>query len=297
MSSLIVFTLLHPLVDCASASLLWLTAEGWSSFFVYAFCAFALQLPLGFVLDTFPRWTRPAFGVGVGLVALACLTGVFLLPGLVMVGVCCLGNALFHLSAGKLVLDRTDGRSGPIGLFISTGALGLFAASHFVVDNSSAMVAPVAFALLAGGAMACRFVDFSVARQGCWRPRWGLPLAAVAGLFALVAWRGWVALSACSASDAFAVLLAGAVVTWAGKVVGGYLAECVGLAIVVAVSVCGSLLLCLGVGTASVAGWLAIVFLAQLATGPVLTLVYRCVNRSSGVAFGINCLGLFAGSL
>ena len=43
--------------------------------------------------------------------------------------------------------------------------------------------------------------------------------------------------------------------------------------------------------------WLALLFVAQLATGPVLSLMYDKSGGASGTAFGLNCLGLFTGSL
>ena len=43
--------------------------------------------------------------------------------------------------------------------------------------------------------------------------------------------------------------------------------------------------------------WLALLFVAQLATGPVLSLMYDKSGRASGTAFGLNCLALFTGSL
>lgn len=91
--------------------------------------------------------------------------------------------------------------------------------------------------------------------------------------------------------------LAGAAVTWAGKAAGGYLGDRCGRWLVTAVSVVGSLALCFACRPEQVVVWLVLLFVAQLATGPVLSLMYDKSGRASGIAFGLNCLGLFTGSL
>ena len=53
----------------------------------------------------------------------------------------------------------------------------------------------------------------------------------------------------------------------------------------------------LGVWRSWAALWLVLLFIAQLATGPVLSLMYDATERRAGTAFGLNCLGLFTGSL
>ena len=95
---------------------------------------------------------------------------------------------------------------------------------------------------------------------------------------------------------AVSLLLIGALVSLAGQVTGGYLSERIGWRTVVGASLVGSLLLYLGVGLEAPIAWFAILFLAQAATGPVLSLIYRCTDRASGTSFGLNCLGLFVGT-
>lgn len=50
-----------------------------------------------------------------------------------------------------------------------------------------------------------------------------------------------------------------------------------------------------GVGIGTLAVWMGVMFLAQLATGPVLSLLHGRLGGSSGSSFGLNCLGLFMG--
>ena len=99
----------------------------WQRAMAYNAIAFALQFPLGVALDACPRLTRHGFLFGTCLVAATAILASLGLSGWCVLAAACFGNALFHLAAGKWVLEAKGGRSGPIGLFISTGALGLMA--------------------------------------------------------------------------------------------------------------------------------------------------------------------------
>ena len=221
----------------------------------------------------------------------------------------CVGNALFHLSAGKTVLDAHKGKGGPIGLFISTGALGLFAGMKLAGGYGLwcslgfgailAAVGAVAVGRWRGRAEARPSPNsFSSLSSQVSRPPLSFVLI-LAALFALVAWRSWAGLLAGGMTNAAGLgfALAGAAVTWAGKAAGGCLGDRFGRWIVTVVSVVGSLSLCFLCRPEQAALWLALLFVAQLATGPVLSLMHDKSGGASGTAFGLNCLGLFTGSL
>ena len=283
----------------------------WSRILVYNAVAFALQLPMGVVFDMRPGLVRMGFLVGTSLVCAATLAAAFGAGGWGVLVAVCLGNAIFHLTAGKHVLEAHGGRSGPIGLFISTGALGLLA-GQLGVEHAAAASLPTFAALLA----ACVVV---AGRDVGWRTSTGetpvvpvvgrgvldaphtpvVPVLILAGLFVLVAWRSWAGLEATrlTATEGLSLVLAGAAVTWGGKAVGGYLAERLGRWTVTAASVCGSAALAFACSPQNAFAWLALLFVAQLATGPVLSLVYDRLAGKGGTAFGLNCLGLFSGSL
>lgn len=176
---LALFTIAHPLVDACSLSVLIAGGMSWQRVVAYNAMAFALQLPMGLIADERPGWVRGGFFLGTGMAVAAAVAAAFGAHGWGVLAVACVGNALFHLTAGKEILDTRGGRGGPIGLFISTGALGLLV--------------------------------------------------------------GRIGMERCAAA--------------------------------------------------------ALLFVAQLATGPVLSLLYDRTGRRGGMAFGLNCLGLFAGSL
>ena len=311
------FTILHPLVDACSVTVLVVGGLSWQRVLAYNALAFALQFPLGVALDARPRIVKGTFVAslaltlaGVGLCACDGAAGVRALPlEIAALVLACVGNALFHLSAGKTVLDVHEGKGGPIGLFISTGALGLFAGMKLAGGYGLCCCLGFGAALVVAGAVAvgrwrgraeaCPSPNsFSSLSSRVSRPHLSFVLV-LAALFALVAWRSWAGLLAGGMTNAAGLgfALAGAAVTWAGKAAGGYLGDRYGRWIVTAVSVVGSLSLCFLCRPEQAALWLVLLFVAQLATGPVLSLMYDKSGKASGTSFGLNGLALFTGSL
>jgi FSR family fosmidomycin resistance protein-like MFS transporter len=305
---LALFTIAHPLVDACSLSVLIAGGMSWQRVIAYNAMAFALQLPMGLVADARPGLVRGGFCLGVALTAGAALAAALGAGGRGLLAAACVGNALFHLMAGKDVLDTHDGHGGPVGLFISTGALGLLAGRIGMEHCASAALPAFAFSLAIVGVMAAmrwrrRTRGSASLPVGADATETSHPavfeLAVLLGLFVLVAWRSWAGLAAgrISAGQGMALLLVGAAVTWCGKALGGYLAGWFGRWRVTAASVCGSAALAFLCPPENVVAWMALLFVAQLATGPVLSLLYDRTGRCGGMAFGLNCLGLFAGSL
>ena len=113
----------HFWVDFACALLVLGRLEGGgdavTALLLYNCFAFAVQMPVGLLADTLGGTGRLA-AMGCGLTALA-----WGLPGLLPAAVCAgLGNACFHVGGGLYTLNGS-GRCGPLGLFVSPGALGI----------------------------------------------------------------------------------------------------------------------------------------------------------------------------
>ena len=272
---LLLFTIIHPLVDACSVSVLVAGGMTLERVIAYNAMAFALQLPLGVVMDKWPCLNRGCFFIGTGLVFAAAVAVVFGSGGWGALAAACTGNALFHLTAGKHVLETRNGRAGPIGLFISTGALGLMAGQIWAARAATACLSIFSVALAVCVVLAAVKVwekdggHVSVSEQNA-DPASALPVLVLAGLFILIAWRSWAGLFANerSAGACAFMMLAGAAVTFAGKVVGGYLAERVGRWNVMVFSVAGSAALAFLCEPSWGAAWLMLLFVAQLATGP-----------------------------
>lgn len=135
------YTVLHLLVDgvCALAMFgRFLPREGGYFYILwYNFCAFALQMPFGLLLDRMSERIEernkrqrgsigqrdPAFLTAAAGVVCA-IVGVLVHP--VLLGI---GNALFHVGGGVGTIreDRVKNRRGTdLGVFVAPGALGLY---------------------------------------------------------------------------------------------------------------------------------------------------------------------------
>jgi len=135
----VLYSLLHMLIDgvCAIAMFGWfcLGEQGYLNILLYNFCAFALQMPLGVILDLLnvgkltERGTDKKTGKDIPLCYAAVGTGLTLFGAFTHPVILGLGNALFHLGGGVDVIreDQRRGKRGKnLGVFVAPGALGLF---------------------------------------------------------------------------------------------------------------------------------------------------------------------------
>lgn len=95
---------------------------------IYNFCAFALQMPLGLLVDRFGKQIKVA-GAGAFLTAVALALQPPPTVGVILAG---LGNALFHVGGGVYVLKGCENKCTPLGEFVAPGAVGLLLGGYFV---------------------------------------------------------------------------------------------------------------------------------------------------------------------
>ena len=134
------FALCHFVVDfacvstmlCAVSRVLGESGQGSMevvalSILLYDIVAFTLQLPIGIALDQLDKNSYAALlsyalvgaGVVLSLVPIALLEW----PAILLLAI---GNALFHSAGGLSVLNISQKHAGPSGIFIATGAVGVF---------------------------------------------------------------------------------------------------------------------------------------------------------------------------
>ena len=97
------------------------------SILLYDIVAFTLQLPIGIALDQLDKnfyaallsYALVGAGVILSLVPIALLEW----PAILLLAI---GNALFHSAGGLSVLNISQKHAGPSGIFIATGAIGVF---------------------------------------------------------------------------------------------------------------------------------------------------------------------------
>lgn len=128
-----IYSLVHLVVDLACAvlvkKLVTPNTENELVLFIavvlYNFFAFAIQFPIGIMADKINKNGIVAL-VGCMMVAFAYLFSNFALIPCIIAG---LGNAMYHIGSGIDVLNISDKKASLSGIYISTGALGIFLGS------------------------------------------------------------------------------------------------------------------------------------------------------------------------
>lgn len=126
------YSVMHLLVDgvCALAmfGVYCASDKGYFYLLLYNFCAFALQMPFGLLLDFLTAGRREGqphlASITAGAGVLCTLAGALTHPAVLGIG-----NALFHVGGGLGTIreDDTKGwRGAGLGVFVAPGALGLF---------------------------------------------------------------------------------------------------------------------------------------------------------------------------
>ena len=224
----------HALVDLACAALFFSTlSDGnlWLGMVLYNACAFLCQLPMGILADALNR-NLPFAAIGCLLVALGfCLRSVPLLA-VIVAG---LGNGAFHVGGGIEVLNGSETKAGPLGVFVSPGAIGLYFGRVFSAFFLSVPLLLPAVLLLAGGALLLCGRDSLKngsrnAPLSLETPKYGGLLLSL--LFLVVALRSFMGTTAAFSAGTY---LSGLPPVWAGfvpvlclalgKAAGGFLAD------------------------------------------------------------------------
>ncbi|MBI5610037.1 MAG: hypothetical protein HY902_14275, partial [Deltaproteobacteria bacterium] len=269
----------------------------------YDLLAFGLQLPLGYAVDRLGA-LRGALVAGLALSAL----GLGLVPysaagTMVVAGV---GNALFHLGAGALVLVGARGRAAPTGVFVAPGALGL--GLGMALGRAADLPTWPLFLVLAAAIVAAGRVrnprpqqplNFNDQKVGAFlsSERAALWWTVLGLVFASVMVRSFVGFASARGCPKSLVLLAGIPLAgFLGKTLGGLVSDRVGW---VETSVGALVLSAPMIALAGYTPWGLLPGLVIFqATMPVtLTAAYLLMPRYPATAFGLPCLGLVLGAL
>lgn len=297
----IIYAAMHFVVDfiCAWSMFIFFRegSGGYENLLIYNFCAFALQMPLGTLLDLLRaggadrlRGLLPKLWAILG--AVLTLIGAMIHPALLG-----LGNALFHVGGGMDVIaeDFEKNHGGRnLGVFVAPGAIGLFLGTSLGKGEGTLT------ALLAGAVVltVLALVLLAGKRNHCYT----LPEKDAGGLllglccFAVVILRSLVGMSVTfswKTGMLFGWLAVTAVAL--GKMAGGFVAARFGFGR----TICGSLILaaaCFLLGEIPAFG-LAALFFFNMSMPVTLYLLARQLPRMPGFSFGLLTFGLFLGFL
>ena len=300
-----VYGLIHALVDAACVAAVVRASRGsylgdLSTFWTvagYDLLAFGLEFPLGLVVDRL-HLTRFSMIIGTAMAAVVLAPGP--IPALATMIVAGVGNGLFHLGAGGLVLRSAGGRAAPAGVFVAPGALGL-GLGMWMGRTGRGSTFPI-YVALAFAVIALITLDRPAAAergtpsQGKEQPAIFPWLVLLMLLLVSVAVRSFVGFGACfQCPGGLAVAIGLPVAAFLGKLLGGMMADRLGWLR----ASTGALLLSLPLIAFS-GGSLVLalpgVLLFQSTMAVTLVAVYGLMPRWPATAFGLPCLALVAGS-
>ena len=288
------FACFFVLKGCFSASTSGLTLG--VGFLLYNLIAFALQAPLGYAVDKIRVRPFVLTVTGSLLVAVGVLLQVA--PWAAVV-VCASGNALFHLGGGIDSLANARGRYTRPGVFISFGALGVVAGTWTGSQQWLPAWTVVVIVLCCVGLQL--LVRESVPHQTSAVFRLApapvtrgdiailllmlvIVVRALGGLLVDTPWKTGVTLTTVAAACVFA-----------GKFVGGMLADRFGARNIVVVSLAVSAPL-LTIWSGNVVAACMGLFCFNIMTSVTLVAIASRLPDNPGFAFGLTTLALFIGA-
>lgn len=255
--------------------------------------AFALQSPLGLVLD---RWQRPRLAVCISLLMLAVsAVGFSYLPvaAVILAGI---ANAFFHVGGGTISFQYSPGRAAIPGIFVAPGDIGLVAGVLLGTYGVLHPMVTVPFVLaLAVITYLIPMPEVNYERSG--QAENGYLEAVVLLIILCIAIRSLIGSVMVFPWKAdMHLLLALSVAIAVGKAAGGVLADRLGW---LRVPVTGLLVSApfLAFGANSPALAISGMLLFQMTMPVTLIALYKVLPGRPGFAFGLTCLALMIGLL
>ena len=311
------FALCHFVVDfacvstmlCAVSRVLGESGQGSMevvalSILLYDIVAFTLQLPIGIALDQLDKNSYAALlsyalvgaGVILSLVPIALLEW----PAILLLAI---GNALFHSAGGLSVLNISQKHAGPSGIFIATGAIGVF------LGTQSAQMErlQIAFSLLVL-LFLCALITLVVQKVN--KKYWNVhnvsfdiselsfnTLLAIALLSFVVALRSYVGMVMAFPWKSEMLLLVLSILgVFAGKALGGVVADRIGFRTTAIFSLIVAATLFVPSWEIPVMGLLG-VFFFNFTMSITLASLANILPNAKGTAFGLASFSLAVGAL
>lgn len=274
------------------------------SILLYDIVAFTLQLPIGIALDQLDKNSYAALlsyalvgaGVILSLVPIALLEW----PAILLLAI---GNALFHSAGGLSVLNISQKHAGPSGIFIATGAIGVF------LGTQSAQMGrfQIAFSLLVL-LFLCALITLVVQKVN--KKYWNVhnvsfdiprlssnTLLAIALLSFVVALRSYVGMVMAFPWKSEMLLLVLSILgVFAGKALGGVVADRIGFRTTAIFSLIVAATLFVPSWEIPVMGLLG-VFFFNFTMSITLASLVNILPNAKGTAFGLASFSLAVGAL
>lgn len=299
-----IYSIIHFIVDLACAVLVsnFVTqkmGQGTKLFIailIYNFFAFAMQLPIGIVAD---KINKNAICSAVGCLLVAVAFG-FANYGIIACLIAGIGNAMFHVGGGIDVLNISDKKATLSGIFVSTGAMGIFLGGKSVSIGFDKYYIVVLILLISVIALFWLYnqIKDKVKNEKVIIPKINsTEIIAIACLIFTVIVRGYVGLIlSFEWKSNFMLALISIFAVVFGKMLGGIIGDRIGFMKISLISLIASAFLFIFAFNNSVIGILAILFFNM--TMPItLTALSNILFNNKGMAFGLLTVALFIGAV
>lgn len=293
------YAVAHLVVDAACAYLLLgildLNSNIFLAILTYNAIAFVLQAPIGLLIDRILH-PKPAAMIGLTLVAFSFLCWNNIYAAVIIVSI---GNALFHVGGGSLVLSMKNNKATYSGIYVAPGAIGLSIGTLLSVSRFSFTfwTFPILLMLLCCLVYSIRTPDFIRTHDETVKTSSNYGILLIILIMIPIAVRSLIGFSVdfpWKQNQYLLYVLLAAIVL--GKVFGGILADKYGL---LKVGVGGLL-----ISTPLLAFYSSIPILGILGafalnfTMPVtLIAILNILPRHKGLSFGLTTATLFVGAL
>lgn len=263
---------------------------------VYNFFAFAMQLPIGIIADKVNK-NVICSAIGCLLVAIAFGFSNFGIIACVLAGI---GNAMFHVGGGIDVLNISNKKATLSGLFVSTGAIGIFLGGKSGSIGFNKYYIIVIALILSAILLLWLYkqIKEKVGNEKVIIPKINPnELIAIICLIITVCIRGYVGLIlAFEWKSNFILALISILAVVLGKMIGGIIGDRIGFTKISLISLIISAICFLFAFNNSILGIFAILFFNM--TMPItLTALSNILFYNKGMAFGLLTFALFIGAI
>jgi len=302
--SVIIYSIIHFIVDLSCAVLVsnlvtQKMGAGINLFIailIYNFFAFAMQLPIGIVAD---KVNKNALCAAIGCILVA-IGFAFSNLGIIACLIAGIGNAMFHVGGGIDVLNISDKKATFSGIFVSTGAMGIFLGGKSVTIGFDKYYIVILILLISALVLYWLYkqIKGKVVNEEIIIPEINkTELITITCLIITVVIRSYVGLilSFEWKSNFILALLSICAVVF-GKMLGGIIGDKIGFMKISLISLIVSAIMFIFAFDNSILGILAILFFNM--TMPItLTALSNILFYNKGMAFGLLTFALFIGAV
>ena len=299
-----IYSVVHFIVDLSCAILvtnlliqkMGQNANLFIAILIYNFFAFAMQFPIGIIAD---KVNKNAICSAIGCLLVAIAFG-FSNYGIISCTIAGIGNAMFHIGGGIDVLNISNKKATLSGIFVSTGAMGIFLGSKSATIGFDKFYIVIFILLLSAVLLAWLYskIKNRIKNEEFIIPKLNTNAkVSIICLILTVCIRSYVGLIlAFEWKNNFALALVSILAVVFGKMLGGIIGDKISFEKISIVSLAVSAICFIFAFNNPFLGILAMLFFNM--TMPItLTALSNILNNNKGMAFGLLTLALFMGAI